>query len=70
MFDMFWWHLDFETLDMPPGYSIGLGKPFCAIAKSFYSISLIFDLVTPNDRCEDSAEDFFSFFSRSVPRGS
>ena len=65
MFDRFWWYLDLETLGMP----LGRGEPFCAKPMSFFfSISPIFNLVTANDRYENSPEGFF-IFSLGPPLG-
>ena len=37
-FHRFWWHLDLETLGMPPGGFLALGKAFRAILMSFLRI--------------------------------
>ena len=61
MIDRFWWHIEFETLDMPGGF-LGLGKPFCAISMPIFRIFIrpIFYLVTANYRFKDSPQrDFF-----------
>ena len=65
MFDRFWLHLNLETLVIPLGSSLGLGRPHYAIFMSFFrvlSISPIFDLVTTKDRYKDFPEDFSIFF--------
>ena len=68
VFDRFWRHLDLEILGIPPGGSLGMGKPFCAISMSFFhifSISPTFNLETANDRYKIP----LIFFFRGPPFG-
>ena len=53
-------------------HNTGLGKPFCAILKSFFhifSINSVFNLVTANDRYKNSPEEAFNFFLGPPPLG-